>query len=138
MFWNMSNSFGAPVSKKIDRIIDDIFEPMQPLWKMTAAINHRNSVEETETSQIIHIPVAGHTASSVSVETDPSSRVLKVKADSKKAGNVHIAEDLDLSYLIPGYLDLNEVDATVKDGVLSIEIKAKKKSDGKTVQVKVK
>lgn len=126
------------IDKTIDEIFDEPFAPFNRSWSMTR-ISELNSVEETETHHRIHIAVPGHKAESVSVETDSSMRIVTVVAEPNETSNRFIAKSIQSTWAVPSGLDMDSIDAEVKDGVLIVSLaKVKKKSSGKTVQVKVK
>ena len=141
MFWNQSNRFETRSKQHVDNLIDSIFdemvEPFNRTWK-AASVRSTHVVEETETSHKIHIAVPGHTAKSVTVETDPARRVLTVTADNSENCNKLIATTLSMEFKLPVNTDPESIEAEVKDGVLIVEVAKRKPETGKPVQVKVK
>ncbi|HXX95346.1 MAG TPA: Hsp20/alpha crystallin family protein [Planctomycetota bacterium] len=131
----------------IDRLFEDFFQERFPMAFWENGKNHLPAldVRETDEALIVEAELPGLKASEFEVKVEGG--VLYIGAERKqekdeKTKNVHRTERyygrMERRLALPSNLEAEKVDATYKDGILTVTIPKKPESKPKSINVKVK
>lgn len=95
-------------------------------------VSTSNCCRETNDGYKLLIPVSGCSKEDISVSYITEGNVIKIKAESKVEG---YSRNYDNSYIVPAKYNLDELECSLKNGLLTILVPYKKASKPKEVKI---
>ena len=139
--------FDSTLQRTFDKFYDDFFKESNPFQQLGKATYPRCNIINKKDSVLIQAAIPGLTKEDIEVEIDNRERVITLRSsgntDHVETDDDFIAREIKFSSFVRSFsvsdseMDLDNVTASCKDGVLELTIPRNTLADAKAVTRKI-